>query len=463
MGDALWERSALELAGSIRKGEVSSREVVEAHLARIEAVNPRLNAVTLVLADEALAAADDVDAGRGAEGPLRGVPVTVKENIDCAGTATTNGVPALAEAVAPLDAPSVERVRAAGAIPIARTNLPEMALRISTDNPLRGLTRNPWHLDLTAGGSSGGEGSAIASGMSPLGLGNDIGGSVRNPAYCCGITSLKPTPGRIPQATVIPPEDPGLAVQMMAVCGPMARHVDDLRIAFELLAGHHPRDPWSVTAPHVGPPAARRAALVTGIDGVDSPPEIADAVRRAGAALADAGWEVTEAEPPELARTHEVWAHVLAFDLMAMLDMVRPIMTEGAVGLLEVLIAGYPVESMPPQLAHVERHRLARAWTAFFAEHPVVVGPTWTLPPFAHGADLDPDTGAEATLDRLRFITPANVLGLPSAALPMGTADGHPTGVQFYADRWREDLCLAAAETVESAVGRITPIDPTWE
>src|SRR6185437_6544798 len=188
----------------IRDREVSSREVIQAHLDRIEAVNPGVNAIVRLLPDEALAAADVADgqltgAATGAPlGSLHGVPFTVKENIDLAGTATTQAVPALAEAVAPIDAPQVERMRAAGAIPIGRTNLPDFGLRVHTDSALHGLTRNPWHPERSSGGSSGGEAAAIATGMSPLGLGNDLGGSLRNPAHCCGIASIKPSLGSVP-------------------------------------------------------------------------------------------------------------------------------------------------------------------------------------------------------------------------------------------------------------------------
>src|SRR6201992_736785 len=200
---------------------------------------------------------------RGARVPLHGVPFTVKENIDVAGTATTQGLPALAEAVAPVDAPQVERLRAAGAIPIGRTNLPDFGLRIHTDSSLRGLTRNPWDAGVTAGGSSGGEASALASGMSPLGLGNDVGGSLRNPAHCCGIASIKPTPGRVPHATVIPPEDLGPAMQLMAVEGVMARQVRDVRLGLGIVAGFSPRDPESVPVPlEVERVRSRRVALV---------------------------------------------------------------------------------------------------------------------------------------------------------------------------------------------------------
>ena len=208
----------MELAAAIRGRVVSSREVVEAHLARIDAVNPALNAVVRRLDDEALAAADAADKALadGVDvGPLHGVPCTVKENIDLAGTPTTQAITALADAVARSDAPVVERMRGAGAIPIGRTNLPDLGLRLHTDSSLHGLTRNPWNPTVTAGGSSGGEASALASGMSPIGLGNDIGGSLRNPAHCCGIASIKPTTGVVPHATEIPPVDVIVAAQLM--------------------------------------------------------------------------------------------------------------------------------------------------------------------------------------------------------------------------------------------------------
>src|SRR6201986_4363132 len=194
----LWRKSAVELAAMIRDREVSSREVVQAHLDRIEVVNPHLNAIVRLLADQALAAADaaDLAVADGARlGPLHGVPFTVKENIAGAGPPTTHAIPALAEAVASVDAPQVERLRAAGAIPLGRTNLPDFGLRVHTDSFLHGLTRNPWNPQRTAGGSSGGEAAALATGMSPFGLGNDLGGSLRNSAHCCGATAIK-TPTR---------------------------------------------------------------------------------------------------------------------------------------------------------------------------------------------------------------------------------------------------------------------------
>src|SRR5258708_37699359 len=191
----IWQLSAAEMARRIARRELSSAEVVDAHLARIDAVSPALNAIVRVLADEARAAAALADGRLKAGetvGPLHGVPFTVKENIDVAGLPTTWGVPALAQAVVPMDAPVVERMRAAGAIPIGRTNLPDMGLRIHTFSSLHGLTRNPWNLDRTAGGSSGGEAPALASGRSPIGLGNRIRRPARQPGRRYGMASVAP-------------------------------------------------------------------------------------------------------------------------------------------------------------------------------------------------------------------------------------------------------------------------------
>ena len=457
MADALWSKGAGELAQLIRDKQVSSREVVQAHLDRIDAVNGAVNAVTVTLAESALAAADEADRTPGS-GALHGVPFTIKENIDIVGSATTNGVPAFAEAMPSLDAPIVSRMKAAGAIPLARTNLPEMALRIATDNPLRGRTNNPWDLGRCAGGSSGGEGAALASGMTPIGLGNDIGGSLRNPAFCNGITSIKPTHGRVPQAGSIPPLDPMLAAQVMATDGPMARHVADLRLGMEVLNGRDARDPRSVHAPLEGPPpGAQVVALALDIPGVTLPASIDDAIRAAGVTLEAQGWKVVEATPPDVDTVAVVWTTMMQLGLAELVPLLGAIMTAPALSIIEGLAA---LDGMDANTAFVERHRLQREWSAFFADHPVVVGPTWCDVQFEHDADVHPETGVATSLARLPFILPGNLLGIPGVAVPTGVVDGLPTGVQVYADLWRDDLALDAAEVIESALGTITPIDP---
>src|SRR5918911_3505773 len=196
-----------------------------------------------------------------AVGPLHGVPFTVKENVDVAGTATTHGVAAFAGNVAPADAPAVAHLRAAGAIPVGRTNMGELALRWHTHSALGGATRNPHDAALTPGGSSGGDAVAVATGMVTLGVGNDLGGSLRFPAQCCGIVALRPSLGRVARASALPPEDMPVGNQLLNVDGPLALRVADLRLALEVMSAPSPRDPWHAPAPLSGPPAPRRVTV----------------------------------------------------------------------------------------------------------------------------------------------------------------------------------------------------------
>ena len=462
----LWQLGALELAGKIRGREVSSREVLEAHLERVEACNGSLNAIVRVLADEARAAADRADeaVASGADlGALHGVPCSVKENIDVAGTPTTNGVTALAEAIASIDAPTVERMRAAGAIPFARTNLPDFGLRVHTDSQLHGPTRNPWNPNVTAGGSSGGEGSAIASGMSPIGLGNDIGGSLRNPAHCCGISSLKPTVGVIPMATVVPPEDMGLSEQLMVVEGPMARQVADVRAGLEILAGQHWRDPRSVTAAltDAAPGERLRIAVLVDPPGGSTDPGIGGAIRAVADRLADAGHDVVEATPPGYEQTFELWRRLMIDDVRAQRELLGMVLGADALTLLDNFDATSGPTTVPEvQHLHVERYGLMRAWAQFHQEYPVIISPTWAQRAFAPGADLDSESGVELMTDTIRPVIPSNLLGTPAVVTPAGVVDGLPVGVQVMGDRFTDLRVLTIAAEIEGLVGAITPIDP---
>ena len=465
----IWQLSATELAQRIARRQLSSAEVVDAHLARIDAVNPALNAVVRVLADEARAAAALADkrlADGETVGPLHGVPFTVKENIDMAGLPTTWGVPALATAVVPADAPIVERMRAAGAIPIARTNLPDMALRVHTDSSLHGLTRNPWHPGRTAGGSSGGEAAALASGMSPIGLGNDIGGSLRNPANACGIASIRPSAGRVPDAGVVPAENRLLAVQLMNVQGPMARRVADVRLGLQVLMGAHPRDPWSIDAPFEGPILARpiRVAVLPEPPGGGTDPKVAAAVRRAAQALVDAGYVVEETCPPRYDDAIGCWRRLIMGDFGSVLALLSPMMGADAMAFLNNFNQDIPpladVAAWSQLMA--DRDGIARGWSTFMADRPLLLSPTWTQLPFEHGFDSATPAGSAVTKELMRPVVPANLLGLPSACVPAGRDEetGLPIGVLITGRRLREDLCLEAAEAIEARLGVATPIDP---
>jgi amidase len=462
----LWRNSAVELAAMIRDREVSSREVIQAHLDRIETVNPHLNAIVRLLSDQALAAADAADRAVSAGtalGPLHGVPFTVKENIDLAGTPTTHAIPALAEAVAPVDAPQVERLRAAGAIPIGRTNLPDFGLRVHTDSALHGLTRNPWNPQRTPGGSSGGEAAALATGMSPLGLGNDLGGSLRNPAHCCGIASIKPSTGAVPAATVIPPEDMSISFQLMAVEGVMARRVADVRAGFTAIAGQHPRDPLSVPAvfTDLAPGDRPRVAVLPEPPGGSTHPGVAAAVRRAADALADDGFEVTETAPPDYEQALELWGTILSADLRVIQPLLEQVMGPGGRQFLADSLEYLPAPDLAGwATAHTARHGLARRWSLWYQEYPVLLSPVWSQPAFPLGFDLARPGGAVATLELMRPVLPANLLGTPAAVVPAGMADGVPVGVQVMGGKYTELRCLGVAEAIEHRLGPLTPIDP---
>lgn len=467
MAEQWWRLGARELAAMIRSRDVSSREVVESHLARVDEVNPTLNAVVRILADEALVAADAADqaiAAGHAVGPLHGVPITVKENIDLAGTATTNSLPALAEAVAHVDAPVVERMRSAGAIPFARTNLPDLGLRVTTDSSLHGITRNPWDLTRTAGGSSGGEAAAIASGMSPLGLGNDIGGSLRNPAHCCGIASIKPTTGVVPLATVVPPENHMIMFQLMCVEGVMARRVADVREGFITVAGAHPRDPVSVPAvlTDARPGEALRIGVMPHAPTIPSEPGVAAVVESAAEHLAARGHQVEHAVPPGYERVVELWAHLLLGDLSTMRPLLEMVMGEAGqrfIRHVETLIP--PSDLATFSAEHAERDGLAREWSLWFQQYDVLICPTWPVTAFPEGADIVDEAGARRTLEILSLVVPENLLGLPAAIVPGGLSDGLPVGVQVVGGRFTDLRCLAVADEIEAAVGPLTPIDPS--
>ena len=463
----LWRLSATDLAEAIRSRQVSSREVIQEHLRRIEAVNPSVNAVTVVLAEQAVEAAKAADRAVADGDPLppfHGVPFTVKGNIDLVGTPTTHGAKALVGAFPTLDAPVVERLKAAGAIPIGRTNLPTFALRWHTDSELYGPTINPWDQSRTAGASSAGEAAALATGMSPLGLGNDGLGSLRHPAQCCGISVLKPTLGRIPDATTTGLDWP-IGAQLVEVQGPLARRVADLRVALEVLAGPTWRDPWSVPAPLRDPEPTKpvRVALVVDPAGLGTGTQVQDGVRKAARALVDAGYAVEEVEPPSV----EVAARTLLDmlntpDVRAMWQLGSPMMPADTRRFLSEFyrVAGDP-DPVTTMQSFVTRQSLLRAWGQFQQQHPLIVAPICTEVPFQAGTDLDEGQVA-ATIRSMRMATAVNALGLPAVALPVGIGDGLPQAVQVIGPRYREDLCLAAAAALEDRVGTITPIDPRW-
>ncbi|MFD7107254.1 amidase [Streptomyces celluloflavus] len=468
MCDALWKMTARAQAAAVRDGAVTAVELVDAHLERIAEVNPAVNAVTQLLAERARAEAAKVDRqhAAGAEpGPLAGVPFTVKESTAIAGVPTTYGAKRFRDAVASSDAPPVARLRAAGGIPVGHSNMPTLILAgVHTRSELFGDTANPWSRAVTPGGSSGGDGAAVATGMAALGLGNDSGGSVRIPASFCGVAGLKPTYGRFAADHRLGPDDPSLAAQVLVVDGPLARTVDDLRLAYEALAGTDPRDPRAVPVPLYGEPLTRplKVAMVTDPGGHGVHPVVRKAVESAADALRDAGYEVREvADVPRLDDALDVYARMTLTEFAPSWPVVRTLLGEGGHRYIELGMAkSGPVELTEYLRLTGVRLGIRRDWAAFLDEYPLVLGPVFTDPPFAPGAEVRDPESHQRVQTAMRLCTATSFVGVPAVAVPTGEADGLPGGVQLIGRAYREDLCLAAAEEVERRLGVLTPIDP---
>ncbi|MYU52021.1 MULTISPECIES: amidase [Streptomyces] len=468
MRDALWKMTARAQAAAVRDGAVTAVELVDAHLERIAEVNPAVNAVTQLLAERARAEAAVADRRRAAgvePGPLVGVPFTVKESTAIAGVPTTYGAKRFRDAVASSDAPPVARLRAAGGIPVGHSNMPTLILAgVHTRSELFGDTANPWSRAVTPGGSSGGDGAAVATGMAALGLGNDSGGSVRIPASFCGVAGLKPTYGRFAADHRLGPDDPSLAAQVLVVDGPLARTVGDLRLAYEVLAGTDPRDPRAVPVPLYGEPLVRplKVAMVTDPGGHGVRPVVRKAVESAADALRDAGYEVCEvADVPRLDDALDVYARMTLTEFAPSWPVVKTLLGEGGHRYIELGMAkSGPVELTEYLRLTGVRLGIRRDWAAFLDEYPLVLGPVFTDPPFAPGAEVRDPESHQRVQTAMRLCTATSFVGVPAVAVPTGEADGLPCGVQLIGRAYREDLCLAAAEEVERRLGVLTPIDP---
>jgi amidase len=434
----------------------------------MDAVNGRLNAVVRRMDEEALARADACDAARARGddlGPLHGVPVTTKINVDQKGCPTDNGAVALKDLVAPEDAPVVANLRRAGAVFIGRTNAPAFSMRIMTDNGLHGRTLNPLDRAVTPGGSSGGAGAAVACGVGPIAHGNDIGGSVRIPAMCNGVVGLRTGLGRVAAYSTTSTAPRPISAQLMSTQGPLTRTVRDARLALEVMAGADRRDTRWVDAPLRGPSPSRpvRVALVPEPPGGFTHPAQAEAVRRAGRHLAAAGYAVEEALPPESEEATRLW-HVLASGdvFRAVGPAIEKMGDPGAVTALR-----HWMELCPPPGAEAvlqalaERDRLLFAWQDFFQTWPLVVAPTMCdLPPPQDGDQTL--EGSRRIMESMRFGLIPPLLGLPGLAVPVGRQGSLRTGVQIIPARFREDLTLDAGEVIEAAEGEVLPVDPAW-
>jgi amidase len=463
--DDLWRLSATELAVLIRSKQVSAKDAAAAALARLDAVNPAINAVVDHRPEDVLAQAGAIDAAiarNEAVGPLAGVPVTIKVNIDQEGFANTNGLKLQRDLIARSNSPVVDNLRKAGAVILGRTNCPAFSYRWFTTNLLHGDTKNPRDPGITPGGSSGGAGAAVAAGIGHIAHGTDIAGSIRYPAYACGVHGLRPTVGRVPAFNASLPERP-IGPQISAVSGPLARTIGDLRIALAAMSGFDARDPWWVPAPLEGPDMPKRAAMCLHPDGLETVPEVKAAVVDAGKRLERAGWIVEQIETtPPLREAAELQTKLWLGDgYQAQLDTAEREGDPGALACLrgnKAKVFPFDIDTLSKVLTR--RATLTREWLTFFETYPVLLMPVCAELPFPDGLDHR-DEASFARVWRAQVPQIAiPFMGLPGLTVSTGLVGRVPVGVQLVSGRYREDLCLLAGEAIEAGGVPPSPIDP---
>ncbi len=459
---------ATELAELIRTKQLSPVEVVRAHLDRIEAVDPQVNAIVTVAADalEAAASAEAAILAGEELGPLHGVPFTVKDSIDTAGVLTQRGSPIFRGRVPDADATSVARMKKAGGILLAKTNLPEFSYWIESDNLLSGRSNNPWNLDRTPGGSSGGESAAIAAGMSPLGLGTDLAISVRGPAAQTGIVSLKATHGRVPMTGIWP-----RAPRRFWHVGPMARSIRDLALAFSQLAGPDGQDAFATsTVPFddgIGAAPDRRLRVGwmvgPGFGPIDI--EVAATVQAAAEAFKGEGHHVDEVRIPALERDFALDV----FNKLHVMEM-KPAFRAATAGRpdTEIYKMARAMLSLPDTsiddyvAAEQAAERLRDGYAAYFRDHDVLLTPVLPVPAHRHGIRDLVVNGETVDLTYLQGATvPLNVTGLPGLSMRFGTSrDGLPINVQVVG-RWQAETTVLHAASLLEGLSSVRGLHPS--
>lgn len=467
-----WRLDATDLAARTRAGDITAEAATADAIARMAAVNPRLNAVVESLAEAALEQARALDRARAAgaaPGPLHGLPVTIKVNVDQRGHATTNGVVALKDMIAPADAPVVANLHKAGAVVIGRTNTPEFSFRADTDNPLYGRTHNPWGRHVSAGGSSGGAAAAVMAGIGALAHGNDIGGSLRFPAAANGAVTVKPGLGRVPAWNPGQSAERGMLAQAMSMQGLIARSARDLHLAMPALIAPDPRDPFHVPLPWRGAEldGPIRVGFTKETFGFDLHPEVSLALDTARDALGDAGYQVVEVVPPLLREAALTGYRALMGEMQALMgDDLRRHGSATLNAIFDEYYAQFPPYQGAELLrAMARRSHFARVWSLFLEDYPLVLCPFLPQPFFHPDRDAEGAEGVREALGSALWSYSMNFMGLPAANVPARLAElpqgPQPIGVQIVARRWREDLAVDACIAIEDRVGRMC--DALWQ
>lgn len=467
----LWSWTATELAKAIKLKEISSRETILSCLKRIENVNPKLNALADILPDQALAAADLADKAvhsGGKLGLLHGVPICTKINTDLAGYATSGGVVAFRDNIATNDSPQVSNLRKAGAVFLGRGNSPAFSYRWFADNDLYGKTLSPWDSSRTPGGSTGGGAAAVASGMIPLAQGNDIGGSIRYPAYCCGIHGIRPTVGRVPGWFGSQNLDQCLSVQCMLVEGPLARSVADLRLCIESMSGYDPRCPVYAPVPLNGEPLKTpiRVGLLRDV-GVAKPTQaVNNALDEAAYKLKDNGYIVEDVELPLFAEAYRLWYLLVMEEFRLNMPTVEEV---GDRGMKLAAKHYYAVAEewwgISPNMedymrGYERRGTLIAKLEQFLQDYPLLLLPVSAEQAFEQDLDISSVDGMRRAVASQWSMMAIPILGFPAITVSTSVVHGLPVGVQILGRRFREDTIFDAAEVLEAHATIQTPIDP---
>jgi amidase len=461
--DDLFFAPANQLAAMLRKRDVSSMEMVSAFIERIESINHGINAVVTIAEDRAAREAEDSDrrlSGKGAVRPLEGLPITIKDSIITEGIRSTWGMKAFEHFVAHEDAPTVARLRAAGAIVIGKTNTPEMTMDYDCDNPVFGQTNNPWNKERVPGGSSGGEAAGLAVGMSPLGMGSDYRGSIRVPAHFCGVVGLKPSWGTIPGSGHMPggpAAPPPLA--HMATIGPMARYVDDLTLAYNVVKGAHASSPYTVPSLDARPEKVDlkkiKCAIYTAGCDVPVAPDIRAAIERTGKELQKLGIVVEAVKPPIEEGERIWWLYSGADGNQLVNEMLGEQLKLSRARLREFMVTGDGISAADFFKLSIARDIWRVQLAEFMEKYPIILGPTFCVTAFKHGQ-------TELEIEGKKFahflagwpVAWGNCAGLPGAVVPIGLdREGLPIGLQINGRAFDEETVLAVAKAVEQASG----------
>ena len=457
----LWALTATELSKLIRSKKVSAVEVTRSVLERLDAVNPAINAVVTQMPEEAISVAQSVDKkiGNGeVVGSLAGIPVTIKTNVDQIGYANTNGLKIQKDNITDQDNAVVNNLRRADAVFVGRTNTPAFSMRWFTRNTLHGHTRNPVNPDLTPGGSSGGAAAAVAAGIGPIALGSDIAGSIRYPAYACGIQGIRPSLGRVPSLNPCA-ADRHLGAQITAVQGPLARTIDDLELALHAMAARDIRDPWWTPAPLKFGDFEKKVAICVNPDGLETETDIENALRESAAKLKDKGWSVTEIPCPPLRTPAEMqlllWMSEMRRNGSKLVEKEND---PDANFVFAEFQKHFPAPDLDGFLDLLQaRAAFTREWMQFTDEYPVVMIPVSATLPFKDNLDVESPESLAKIVEAQMTQIGLPFMGIPAIAVCTGRVKQTPVGVQLVAGRYREDILFAAARDIETSVTPVTP------